>query len=225
MICETTLDVATTGVPDQEHGGAGIFLQGAKGVQIELLRADEMGEVEVVLEAGEGKYTAERLIRCRPRVAQLCATLLADGRVAWRDITRVTGCHHDTLQALAENFPEIIEAEKKRLGRKSQSFSRMCIERAMEVLPSLEFTKPGDLAQLLVAFGIATEKAQLLLGGPTARIENVQKEDWRELRKVYEELAEPVSVEAGVGQKDGGRAAGAAVGLGVKTGGGAGAES
>lgn len=146
-------------------------------------------------EVKEGRYTATRLRNTRPELYQLCVTLLAEG-IPFRQITRATGMHHYTIQAVMAAEPELIEAETKRLAGLMKVGRTVMAEKVLEALPYLDIKNVRDLQGFMISLGILTEKAELLAGNATQRIARPQEERLEDLADHFKQLpSAPIEAE------------------------------
>ena len=117
-----------------------------------------------------GVSTGERLIRDRPDVYQAIVYLLGQG-TGIREIKRITGVHHRTIEAVMVREGQTIDTARKELGARALRVAAMGVERLEEIIADGNI-KPGELS---MAVGILTDKAQLLTGGVTSRVEKVEQ--------------------------------------------------
>lgn len=139
--------------------------------QLDLLPSSEMEGVDFSTAEKDGIYTGERLFRDRPEIYKGVCSLVAEG-FPLRMISKLLKVHHYTIQAVLEREPELIEAEKERIGGLARSVTRICMERLVDVLPEMKIANLGDAQRVAVIMGISTEKWQLLTGGATARVDH-----------------------------------------------------
>lgn len=116
-----------------------------------------------------GVSTGERLIRDRPDVYQSIVYLLSQG-TGIREIKRITGVHHRTIEAVMVREGQTIDTARKELGARALRVAAMGVERLEEIIADGNI-KPGELS---MAVGILTDKAQLLTGGVTSRVEKIE---------------------------------------------------
>ena len=147
-------------VTDQLDGdSAAPFLFFEKDMSVEKLGAPHF----------TGVSTGERLIRDRPDVYQAIVYLLGQG-TGIREIKRITGVHHRTIEAVMVREGQTIDTARKELGARALRVAAMGVERLEEIIADGNI-KPGELS---MAVGILTDKAQLLTGGVTSRVEKVE---------------------------------------------------
>jgi hypothetical protein len=114
-------------------------------------------------------FTAERLFLKNPDKYKLIIGLSGMGIGVKRISKLLSPMSVNTVLAVLEREPEKVETEKKRWGRLTRAASMLCLEVITERLSG--DTSDESLKDLNISFGILTEKAELLMGGPTARIE------------------------------------------------------
>lgn len=136
----------------------------------------ELGEAAEPFRAA-GLYTGELLFRCnRPKYDAIVAAL-GEG-LGVRAIARALGVHTMTVRAVREREGEAVADEKMRTASKLRQFARMGAERLVEEVDDIPIDK------LPLAVAIAVDKAQLLHGEATERIETVKSyspDDWERL--------------------------------------------
>jgi len=136
---------------------------------------------EAILQAEEerGTYTAERYHRKQPHAYRAIVALLADGALGMHriaDMVRASGtpCSVNTVAAIRDREPAIIERAQKQLAQVAYRGARMAIEAIVDKLSDKGVLAEASLQQLGVISGILTDKGQVLSGGPTARMEVVR---------------------------------------------------
>ncbi len=117
-----------------------------------------------------GISTGERLKAQRPDIFNACVELLKRG-AGVREIKRITGLHHRTIEAVKLDQGSTIDTARKELGARALMVAGLGLERLEEVISDGSI-KPGELAMTV---GILIDKGQILTGGVTARVESVQK--------------------------------------------------
>ena len=135
--------------------------------QLKLLQDDAVFASEEH-EPRNPTFTAERLFLRNPDKYKLIVGLSGMGIGAIR-ASRMLNVSVNTVLAVREKEGDKVEIEKKRWGRLTRAASMLCLDIIIERLS----TEPADetLKDLAITYGILTEKAELLMGGPTARIE------------------------------------------------------
>jgi len=141
--------------------------------QLRLFGSSEMEGAIFAADELRGTYTGERLYKSDPERYQMIVSLLSEG-LAIRQIARLTKTSINTVMAVRDREPELVEAEKKLIGRKMRGTVRLIVDKVIEQLAagSLEINNVRDLQSMLVGAGILTDKSELLMGGPTARVEH-----------------------------------------------------
>jgi len=129
----------------------------------------DMAVEKVGAPAFTGVSTGERLFRDRPDVYQSIVYLLSQG-TGIREIKRITGVHHRTIEAVMVREGQTIDTARKELGARALRVAAMGVERLEEIIADGNI-KPGELS---MAVGILTDKAQLLTGGVTSRVEKIE---------------------------------------------------
>jgi len=135
--------------------------------QLKLLQDDAVFASEEH-EPRNPTFTAERLFLRNPDKYKLIVGLSGMGIGAIR-ASKMLNVSVNTVLAVREKEGDKVEIEKKRWGRLTRAASMLCLDIIIERLS----TEPADetLKDLAITYGILTEKAELLMGGPTARIE------------------------------------------------------
>jgi len=127
------------------------------------------GECE--LQEVKGLSTGEGLRKRDPNLYAMVTRLLGQDAPI-REIKRLTGLHHRTIQAVREREGECIDTMRKSLGRRALRTAALAIERLEEKIMEGD-VKAGELA---MSAGILIDKGQILTGGVTARTETIQSE-------------------------------------------------
>lgn len=120
-----------------------------------------------------GEFTGERLIERKPEIYRACASLLAQG-ASYLSIAKLLKVSVNTVAAVKDRERISIESEKRTLAGSFRLASGLAAERAIEMLADEDRSKTIPLNQLAIATGIFTEKAELLSGGATSRVDWVQ---------------------------------------------------
>lgn len=139
--------------------------------QLTLSSIDLPAAVFAESEAKEGHYTGARLFAQKPETYQAIVSLLGEGLHVIR-IARLLRVHPKTVRAVREREGNPIAQEKERLGRLAYDAARMSIERIVEDLDDEKASAEIPTDKLAVIAGIMTEKALLLTGGATSRVEH-----------------------------------------------------
>jgi hypothetical protein len=121
-------------------------------------------------EATTGRYTAERLHEREPRLYMAAISLLARGH-SDRETAEILRVHHRTIAAVRERerASAAMDARKQQLAGEFERLASIAARTARDRIEDA----PGSVSvrDLGVVAGIAADKAQLLAGEPTARIE------------------------------------------------------
>jgi hypothetical protein len=136
-----------------------------------LFSEEELGLEKVgdPTHTGTGVSTGERLFKFYPKVYQSIVYLLSQG-TGIREIKRITGVHHRTIEAVGIREGQTIDTARRELGARALRVASMGVERLEEIVSSDFTVKAGELAMVV---GVLTDKAQLLTGGVTQRVERV----------------------------------------------------
>ena len=120
-----------------------------------------------------GEFTGERLSERKPELYRACVRLLGDG-TPYLSIAKLLGISVNTVAAVKRKEKFSIESLKREQSEKYRLAGALAGERAIEMLSDDERAKEIPLNQLAIASGIFTEKAELLSGGATSRVDWVQ---------------------------------------------------
>jgi len=134
-----------------------------------LFSEEEMALEKVGSPAFTGASTGERLLHLRPDLYRITMQLLGQG-TGIREIKRLTGLHHRTIEAVMIREGSTIDTHRKELGARALKVAAMGVERLEEIIADGAI-KPGELS---MAVGILIDKGQVLTGGVTARVEKVE---------------------------------------------------
>ena len=115
-----------------------------------------------------GEFSGERLIARRPEVYRAIVKMLAEG-LSGSSIARACQVSRNTVAAVQEREGFSIEQAKKELLATIRRGSQIAAERVVELLPHLNSAK--DAA---ITLAVLVDKAQLLSGEATARVERVE---------------------------------------------------
>jgi hypothetical protein len=163
--------------------------------QTELsLPAEFLGEAE-----RKGEFTGQRLSERKPEIYSACVRLLAEG-CSYLSIAKLLRISVNSVAAVKDREQISIESQKRQLAGSFRLASALASERAIELLSDEERSKEIPLNQLAIATGIFTEKAELLSGGATSRVDWVQPapavDDFNSYLDDLRSKAEPIEVEA-----------------------------
>jgi hypothetical protein len=122
----------------------------------------------------KGRFTGERLKALRPDVYRRVMDLLAEPReqVPLDHICRLLHVSEHTVKAIERSQSIPIAERKQRLLAKALRIADKAADRIEDQIDT------ANITQATIAFGVSTEKALLLAGEPTARMEvNLRCED------------------------------------------------
>jgi len=135
-----------------------------------LFSEEEMALEKVGSPVFTGASTGDRLISQRPDLYRITVQLLGQG-TGIREIKRLTGLHHRTIEAVMIREGTTIDTHRKELGARALKVAAMGVERLEEIIADGNI-KPGELS---MAVGILIDKGQVLTGGVTARVEKIEQ--------------------------------------------------
>ena len=118
------------------------------------------------------EFTGARLFAHNPDIYRAVVALSAEGLGAIR-IGRILHVSPNTVLAVREREPQSIDIEKRRLASLSSAGARMCVEGIIEMLSDPKQVAKMTIKDQGIVFGILAEKAELLSGSPTARLQTV----------------------------------------------------
>lgn len=164
-------------------GDASLILRDAEQMSLLDIPAQVMQSLEV-----RGTYTAERYQAAHPDAYRIIVALLADGGLGQHRIAELirssgTPCSVNTVTAIRDREPDLIERAQKQIAMICKRGARLSVEAIVDRLGDPDLLKEISVSQLAVVAGILTDKAQLLSGGPTSRLE---VSDRRATREEYE---------------------------------------
>ena len=115
-----------------------------------------------------GEFTGERLLARRPEVYRAVVRMAAEGQ-SISATARALSVSRNTVAAVREREGISIEQEKKELLRDVRRAARMSVERAIELVPSINSAKDAAIVA-----AVMVDKMQLLSGEATTRVERVE---------------------------------------------------
>jgi hypothetical protein len=118
-----------------------------------------------------GEFTGERLLERRPDAYRAVIRMAAEG-LSISATARALGVSRNTVAAVREREGICIEQEKKELLRDVRRAARLSVERAIELIPSLNNAKDAAIVA-----AVMVDKGQLLSGEATSRIERVEVQE------------------------------------------------
>jgi len=127
-------------------------------------------EEEIGLEKLEaaGEFTGERLLTRRPDAYRAVVRMAAEG-LSISATARALGVSRNTIAAVREREGFTIEQDKKELLRDVRRAARLSVERAIELIPTINSAKDAAIVA-----AVMVDKGQLLSGEATSRIEKVE---------------------------------------------------
>ena len=156
--------------------------------QSEIFSAEELSECEllprVVIERLKGeenaiaKYTAERLQKLHPKTYNAIKALLAKN-VSVNEVAHLVGCHSYTVESIRELEANYIANAKKRLSKNVFAAAELAIEKIKDGVLNVDATKIDDFYKLGLLANTLIEKGQLLSGGATERVEQVDAKNFQ----------------------------------------------
>jgi hypothetical protein len=117
-------------------------------------------------EHARGVFTGDRLAAREPKRYAVVCRLIAEGVLSQRQIASVTGTSRNLVAVIVRERQADIEPLRKRLAGDFFAVSKLCTERAMEILTDPSADIP--LSQLAIMAGVSFDKGQLASGGPTS---------------------------------------------------------
>lgn len=138
------------------------------------------------------EYTAQQLLKRRPEVYRAIAHGLGEG-LGVRQLARALGVSHHTVMAVRRNEPHLVATLKKGSAQLMRDVAALAVERLRDEIDDVK------LEALPVVVGVLTEKAQLLDGEATQRVETVQgptHADYAAMLAALEKKAQAIEVEA-----------------------------
>ena len=118
----------------------------------------------------QGIYTGERLHRDRPQDYQRILSLRAEGLTISR-IADMLHVHRKTVRAVISREPAAIAQEKERLAGVCMQASSMLVEDILDTADNPALMAEVSMKDKAITMAVLVDKAQLISGGPTSRIE------------------------------------------------------
>lgn len=115
-----------------------------------------------------GEFSGERLLARRPEAYRAVVSMAAEG-LSISATARALSVSRNTVTAVREREGISIEQEKKELLRDVRRAARLSVERAIELVPSINSAKDAAIVA-----AVMVDKMQLLSGEATSRIEKVE---------------------------------------------------
>ena len=139
------------------------------GGQLRLLPDDVTDEMLSKAEASQGICTGDRLKNYDAPRYELVCSLLADGSLSQRQISRITGISRNLVAGIVKSQTSDIEPLKARIAGQSRNLAQLCIERATEMV--LDDRAKIGLRDLMIAAGVAADKSLVLAGQASSIVE------------------------------------------------------
>lgn len=114
-----------------------------------------------------GEFTAERLMESRPTIYRALVEGLGQG-LGVRQLCRAYRVSHHTVAAVMARESQAVATLKERTVSVLRTFGRLAADRLLDEVDQI------PIQSLPIALGIAVEKAELLAGGATSRIEHTE---------------------------------------------------
>ena len=114
-----------------------------------------------------GEFTAERLMESRPTIYRAIVDGLGQG-LGVRQLCRAYRVSHHTVSAVMARESQAVATLKERTVATLRTFGRLAADRLLDEVDQI------PIQSLPIALGIAVEKAELLAGGATSRIEHTE---------------------------------------------------
>jgi hypothetical protein len=129
-----------------------------------LISSEEQGNEEM---ERRGEFTAERLMESRPTIYRAIVDGLGQG-LGVRQLCRAYRVSHHTVAAVMGRESQAVATVKERTVSVLRTFGRLAADRLLDEVDQI------PIQSLPIALGIAVEKAELLSGGATSRIEHAE---------------------------------------------------
>jgi hypothetical protein len=138
----------------------------------------------------KGRFTGERVKALRPETYRHVMELLAEPReqVPYDHICRLLRVSEHTVKAIER-------AESASIAERKQGLLAKALRIADKAADRIEDQIDGaNITQATVAFGVATDKAQLLSGDMTARVEHVHNPGniFEAFQRFHEEVSKTI---------------------------------
>ena len=137
------------------------------GEQLELIPSSQIDDGVFVDFEKRGHFTGERLAVRDPVKYAVIVSLLGEG-LGVKTIAKLARVSPHTCQAVRQREAATIDTLKKKTAARARGIAGLCLDRIEELLLS---KRKIELRELSIAFGVTTEKAELLDGNATARID------------------------------------------------------
>lgn len=141
------------------------------GRQLHLLEPDAVGLPESAYSDFEarGRFTGERLFLRNPQLYGAIVKLLARA-IPYREIADICEVSVNTVCGVCMREGVPIETLRERIGKLGMDVAALTIEAVRDLLADPDARRRFSIKDLMIAHGIASQNAQLFLGGATVRI-------------------------------------------------------
>ena len=141
--------------------------------QLELIPSSQMDAALFLESESRGEYTAEILYE-RHRDKYLAAVSFLSEGIGILRIAALLHISPSSVIAVREREGHAVEIEKGRLSRLARGAARLCVEAIVDIFRDplrVMLIPPRDLG---ILHGILVDKAELLSGGATSRVEHTE---------------------------------------------------
>lgn len=153
--------------------------------QLSLIPSTEIDDGVFTEMEQRGVFTGERLKVRDPQRYQVVASLLAEG-LGVKTVAALAKVSVHTVQAVRDHEPHLIATLKEDIAKTARSTARLCVDRLRDAV--LNPDSKISARDLAIITGVLVDKAELLSGGPTARLEIGEAGGHGELQAFMEEL-------------------------------------
>ena len=141
-------------------------VEAAKAATAPSLFLDEVSQGVEKMEK-HGEFTAERLMESRPAIFRAIVEGYAQG-LGIRQLCRAYSVSHHTVAVVLAREPKAVATLKEGTISTLRTFAKLAADRLLDEVNDI------PIQQLAVPLGISIDKAQLLDGGATSRIEHTE---------------------------------------------------
>ena len=153
--------------------------------QLELIPSSLIPDNVFEEQEVRGHFTGARLSVRDPAKYQVIASLLAEN-MGVKTVATLAKVSVHTVQAVREHEPQLIATLKERIAKGARSTARLCIDRLRDVV--LDKDSKISARDLAIITGVLVDKAELLSGGATARVEMAETAGHNELQAFMDAL-------------------------------------
>lgn len=143
--------------------------------QLELISSDEIDNSVFSGEESAGTFTGERFFVRDPERYRDCIALLAEGLGLIR-IGKLLHISPNTVRAVRDREPAGIDIVKQQISKRLHHAVHQCMDAVLDDLDDDERRNKMSTRDKAVTVGILVDKAQLLSGGATSRVEFVAQD-------------------------------------------------